>query len=569
MAGRTVYRSTEEHSDGRITRRTSDELVPRSIASLDETLPPTPTARLLEAGGVSVYVLSKDPELVAAFTIAGGERVAVHVIWSFRELRRHVAGGECKIVLLDADLFEGDLRAWIEELRALEPALITLVAAPRPAAEGVMELLSERLVSRMLIKPAAIGITRVLIEAVVSRYMQLQDELTAQSVLEARDAEDAARTAVPAPAGPGVLALKPAPADPLVIRAPRRRPVAASRTSWPAWFLAVVLVGTLVGGAFVDHFSSLGLRELSDDATPPASGFAAPVEVEATSAGDVAGEAEAAFVSPPTALSPPPPVSALEPPVSALEATDPALEPTDSGLEATAPPELEDLLGTAWTRVRENQLLDPPGDSAHDYLARAEALAPNHPDVAAMRSVLGEALAESAHLALQSRDFERAEMLAAEAFRLGASGQTLAELDLDLAAAREVALRSAPAEPPAAGASPANDGRLSADLEAARIQGEYLATPALPGELRLLTSVEAVYPESALRAGVAGWVDVEFVVGTDGIPDEARVVATEPPGVFEYAALDAISLYRYQPFERDGRVYERRLRVRVRFDLTR
>jgi TonB family protein len=71
----------------------------------------------------------------------------------------------------------------------------------------------------------------------------------------------------------------------------------------------------------------------------------------------------------------------------------------------------------------------------------------------------------------------------------------------------------------------------------------------------------------AQRRGIAGWVDVEFIVGTDGIPRGVTVVGAEPPLTFDESALAAVSLYRYEPFEHDGRAYERLGRLRLRFDL--
>jgi TonB family protein len=108
---------------------------------------------------------------------------------------------------------------------------------------------------------------------------------------------------------------------------------------------------------------------------------------------------------------------------------------------------------------------------------------------------------------------------------------------------------------------------MRAELAAGRLQEEYLATPARPGELRIRTVGEVRYPGQAERLNVDGWVETEFVVGIDGIPRNARVVDALPQGWFEEAALDTIALYRYEPFERDGRAYERLARLRVRFDL--
>jgi len=45
------------------------------------------------------------------------------------------------------------------------------------------------------------------------------------------------------------------------------------------------------------------------------------------------------------------------------------------------------------------------------------------------------------------------------------------------------------------------------------------------------------------------------------------VVGAEPAGRFEQAASAAVAEYRYAPFRRDGQVYDRRVRLRVRFRL--
>jgi protein TonB len=108
---------------------------------------------------------------------------------------------------------------------------------------------------------------------------------------------------------------------------------------------------------------------------------------------------------------------------------------------------------------------------------------------------------------------------------------------------------------------------LATELAAMRLQDTYLATPAPPSELTLSSSVPVVYPTEALELGVEGWVDVDLVVDRNGQPRNLTVVDAAPPGRFDAAALAAVAQYRYVPFERDGRIYERRLRFRLRFQI--
>jgi TonB family protein len=693
MTGKITRRTTEAVPNGQTIGPQSDRLAPDSTASLDEALSPTATERLLQAGGASVYVLTKDSELVATVTGAAGSSVPVHVTWSFGELRLHVEHGECKVILLDADFFEGGVRYWIEELCTLDPKLVMLIAAPRRAGDELEELLSSHLAYRVLIKPAAIDLTRAVLDVAVNRYLQRCDEFVAPTVgVEASGNIAAAGNEVPAPSNE-LLTMREAAARSIPMSAPRQEPVAQAQTYWP-WFLPIGLVVTLAVAVFIGDSPLLERWRASDETEGrPSPSFAepvadapaanaspdAPTEPPATpvvpdavlenelpaaevasaqpSAGpsaasppvmaEVEAQSAAGDASPapePVAVSPAPELAAASfaPELAAVSfAPEPAAvsfapEPAAAVPAATTPPELEILLAEAWSRIRENRLLDPPGDSAREYVARATELAPYHPDVIAIRSLIGEAVADSARVALESGDIGGAQSLADEALRFGASDETLAVLELELAAAREVAARLhaellrrgvariradrliAPEsdnalvylsrlraenpnypglesawqglgqaltgkveesitvadwvgaetwlEPLTLVAEPATVERFRAELAVKRLEAEYRSTTAAPDELRLLTAVDPVYPEEAQRLGISGWVDIELIVGIDGIPHEARVVAADPPVTFDEAALAAVSLYRYEPFEHDGRAYERLTRLRISFD---
>src|SRR5262245_40787914 len=62
------------------------------------------------------------------------------------------------------------------------------------------------------------------------------------------------------------------------------------------------------------------------------------------------------------------------------------------------------------------------------------------------------------------------------------------------------------------------------------------------------------YPHAAFRKGVEGSVLLEFSVDADGHVMAPRVVDATPSGVFERAALDAVSKWSYEPLgtETDG-----------------
>jgi protein TonB len=119
----------------------------------------------------------------------------------------------------------------------------------------------------------------------------------------------------------------------------------------------------------------------------------------------------------------------------------------------------------------------------------------------------------------------------------------------------------------ATGHAPALASSLVRDLATARTQEQYLATASPASELTLVSFVTAVYPSDAQFRQIEGWVEVEFVVDRAGLTRDLRVRQAMPPGRFEQSALLAIAKYRYEPFTRDGQIYERRVYVRLRYGL--
>ncbi|HJR71687.1 MAG TPA: hypothetical protein VKA43_16710, partial [Gammaproteobacteria bacterium] len=151
----------------------------KRVGSAD-TLPPMPLKSLLSAGGANLYVLSVDPELIDTVQRAGGEQYPVFDVRTFVELETAIAAHQCGIALLDADLLGSQLAARVAELEEYSSRLVILVAAERTVAQGLMGLLSERKIHRLLMKPAAFGITRLLVESAVNRCIVLREAAAAQ-----------------------------------------------------------------------------------------------------------------------------------------------------------------------------------------------------------------------------------------------------------------------------------------------------------------------------------------------------------------------------------------------------
>ena len=72
-----------------------------------------------------------------------------------------------------------------------------------------------------------------------------------------------------------------------------------------------------------------------------------------------------------------------------------------------------------------------------------------------------------------------------------------------------------------------------------------------------LVRIAPEYPARALSRGVEGWVQVQFTITATGGVKDAVVVASEPPRLFDEAALRSIARWRYNPKIEGGVAVER------------
>jgi protein TonB len=72
-----------------------------------------------------------------------------------------------------------------------------------------------------------------------------------------------------------------------------------------------------------------------------------------------------------------------------------------------------------------------------------------------------------------------------------------------------------------------------------------------------LVRIEPEYPMRALSQRIEGWVLVQFTVSAAGTVKDARVVNSEPKGVFDEAVLKAVSRWKYNPKIQEGVAVER------------
>jgi TonB family protein len=189
------------------------------------------------------------------------------------------------------------------------------------------------------------------------------------------------------------------------------------------------------------------------------------------------------------------------------------------------------------TRLAEGRLIEPPGDSARDHLLAARVANPNDPDVRRLLAELKDRLVESARLATSKDDLAGADKALVAAAALEARGNE----DAFTAAQRE--------------------------LESRRADIEFQRNVISAGSLQRTRMVAPDYPEIARRRGVTGWVDLSFTVTTSGAVTDVTVMSSDPAEVFDSAAIQAVSGWRFKPVVRSGNAVPQRAAARIRFDI--
>ena len=186
--------------------------------------------------------------------------------------------------------------------------------------------------------------------------------------------------------------------------------------------------------------------------------------------------------------------------------------------------------------LRENgRLIEPAGANAFERLQMLATQLPNAPEVRAEQQRLAFTLLDHGRTALVQGDLDRAELLTTKA-------ETLVPRMTNTRALRE-------------------------QIAAAREEREAASRVVQARELPRTREVPAAYPSDAERRGVEGWVDIEFTIATNGTPQNLVVRESQPEGVFDKSALDALGRWRFEPVMRNGKAIDQRAILRVRFAL--
>lgn len=144
----------------------------------------------------------------------------------------------------------------------------------------------------------------------------------------------------------------------------------------------------------------------------------------------------------------------------------------------------------------------------------------------------------------------------------------------DAAVAGALGLAATPARGTVApdGGAGAFDAGATAHTGAGKPPAEAPARPALPqyvpiSSLTRTNYVEPDYPRAARRRNVTGHVDISFTVTAAGTVKNIGILSSEPGDEFDEAATDAVAQWRFEPPVENGVPVDRRVAVRLAFDL--
>ena len=131
--------------------------------------------------------------------------------------------------------------------------------------------------------------------------------------------------------------------------------------------------------------------------------------------------------------------------------------------------------------------------------------------------------------------------------------QLSSNISINAAAAPSVQGLTAQAGVPTAPAAPAATAAASA--------------PSNDAEVIPLNEVLPIYPDSARRRGIEGYVKLAFTITPDGKVENVRVVESSPANVFDREARKAAVRWRFAPRTEDGRSVAREAVKTLQFRL--
>lgn len=556
---------------------------------------------------LDVVVLTSDASLLETLRSAAGSE---HAMWdapSANAAVDYLVGGRCDVLIADLGTLGSDVSALVECLEVQFPELIFMATGRREEEGAIASLLSTGRIYRFLHKPISPGRAFQFLNAATRRYNELRDiqPVALQAVRTLARKRPYFRTVAAAAAGivTAVVAF--------VLWQSRDQGLPATlHTTQVGEAPVEAVIEAKLGSAQIAYLSGRLLDPRGDNALEYYRGvLSLQPDHAAAKAGvqKVIDTLEQRVVTALQERNAPRVVTAWtalqraapdHPRLDALRAQLLALsrsQPRPAAAANSAPPSAAARTATIANAapVQDVSLDEDAERELAEAIARelaeqeAAANAPAEEQVAEAPVQQGPSLAEElaaitelrergalitpagnnafeALMALQTR-FPEAEELRGEQQRLAfllldRSRTALAADDIDDAG---ILIERADALVPGMQAV----RTLQEQLQAAREQRDFYQNIASAAAFKRIREVPPVYPREAQRTGTEGWVQVEFTIAPDGSTRDLQVRDSAPPQVFDKAALDSVSKWRFEPIIRNGAPVAQRAMLQVRFVL--
>nr|WP_298716606.1 TonB family protein [uncultured Steroidobacter sp.] len=580
---------------------------------------------------IDVVVLSSDAGLLAALRSSAGSEHALWDVPSADAAVDYLVGGHCDVLIVDVGSLSGDVTALLERLQAQFPELIFMATGRREQEGAIASLLSTGRIYRFLHKPVSPGRAFQFLNAATRRYNELRDvqPIALQTVRtiarkrpylgkaiaatsgvlaavaafgfwwHARDQglpatlqtthvgdtpiEDQVKSKLGSaqiaylsgrlidPRGDNalqyyrdVLTLDANNADAKagvqkvidtleqrVIQALNDRNAPRVVTAWTALqraapdhprldALRAQLLALSRTAPKAPASVANNARPAADTSTQPGSTAAVRASASDPATGDTAvvtaanSEAERLAV----AAAERELADAIARELAEQEAA--AAQVADAGAAAVAPaedqgPSLAEQVAAVTALRERGALIAPPGNNAFDSVMSLRERFPDAEEVRSEQQRVAFVLLDRARTALAAENIDEASTLIDRADTLIPGMQAVRTLQEQVTAAQE--------------------------------EREFARNVASAASLKRVREVPPVYPRDAQRAGTEGWVQVEFTIAPDGSTRDLLVRDSEPKQVFDKAALDSVSKWRFEPIRKNGAPVAQRAVLQVRFVL--
>ncbi|HQR48826.1 MAG TPA: energy transducer TonB [Steroidobacteraceae bacterium] len=550
--------------------------------------PATPRQALLVAEPrdaavlVDVLVLSTDVPLFDAIRGAIGER---NPVWRARTAEESVdllLTGRCGVLLVDMAAVSTNPTTLIAQIVEQFPDVIVVVAGRREDEALLAHLITEGLVYRFMHKPLTAKRAGMFLQAAIRRHVEQRESQVNQALLpiprvlpgrfdpgkwlfvaagvamfvaalvllaggrppRGQDAEGAATQIVT----PAVVSTAPQ-ADPVLSRA--RAAFAAGRFEAPAGRNALDLYAAVLLSrpdlpeartgldSTIDRIVSVARLAAADGNLPEARRLLSRVEAVAPSS--LAVQRLAMYLapqSPPSGTDTPEALAAASS-AAAVVATAPA--PLPAPLPAAPRRDVQSSPSAGQATARQQPLTGQAADRA----ATPQAL---HP-----RPVVTPVVVTPDPLAPRVANADELRSTASRSSRV-ATRTFGAPISSGLPTAGYVKAprpEPAPVEKPGTSLDPATTAALAMPTD----------------ELGRIHATDPVYPADALRNHVEGWVELSFTITETGSVRDVEVVDSQPHGVFDTAATEAVEGWRFRPRLANGQPVAHRSYVTLRFNV--